>query len=303
MIKPEQTESVRGKRILLVGAEGQLGKALCEQLPSEAELIALGRKQLDIVDAKAVHAAAINYRPHWVINAAAYTAVDKAESESDIAFFVNRDGAANLAIAAEAVGARMVQISTDYVFDGTQVRPYLPDDPVNPINVYGESKLAGEVATKEILGENVLILRTAWVYAANGRNFVKTILRLINERDEIKVVDDQIGTPTCASSLANAVILGIALNITGTHHWTNAGVASWYDFACSIEKAARKMGLTDRKCRISPIPTSEYPTPAKRPSYSLLDKTSFRKKIDNDGIHWMQDLDATISRLAGSENG
>jgi dTDP-4-dehydrorhamnose reductase len=303
MISTEQIELLKGKRILLVGAGGQLGQSMKEQLPTGVEMLALDRKKLNIVDTQAVKEAVTKYKPHWLINAAAYTAVDKAESEAEIAFSINRDGAANLANAAKTVGARMVQVSTDYVFDGAQARPYKPDDSVNPINVYGESKLAGEVATREILGDDALILRTAWVYAANGRNFVKTMLRLINEREEVRVVEDQVGTPTSATTLADAVILGIALGVTGTHHWTNTGVASWYDFAVAIQATSREMGITEGNCRITPIPTSEYPTPAKRPACTLLDKSSFRQQIGNNGVHWVQDLGMTIGKIAKFQKG
>jgi len=298
MIGAEHTDSLKGKRILLAGAGGQLGKSLREQLPPGIEMLSLESNDLNIIDSDPVNECVTNFKPHWVINAAAYTAVDKAESEPELAFRVNRDGAANIARAAHSVGARMVQISTDYVFDGTKAQPYQPDDPVNPLNVYGESKLAGETTVREILGDDVLILRTAWVYAPRGRNFVHSILRLINEREELGVVEDQVGSPTSADTLAGAVFLGIALDIRGIHHWTNTGVASWYDFACAIEELAREKDINKGTCRIFPITTAEYPTPAKRPAYSVLDKSRFRKIIGTKGTHWRQDLDATINKIA-----
>jgi len=285
--------------ILLVGAGGQVGISLQQQMPKNVNLLSLDRHKLDITDSKAVSAAISHFQPDWIINAAAYTAVDTAESEPEIAFAINRDGAANLARAAEAVNACMIQISTDYVFDGTQTRPYRPDDPVNPINVYGESKLAGEEATKKIMGHDLLILRTAWVYAPHGKNFLTTMLRLMKERNELRIVEDQIGTPTSASTLANVILRGIANNVTGTHHWTDAGIASWYDFACAIQEFAQDAELFLGECHLSPIHTSEYPTPAKRPMYSVLDKSAFRQAINMEGLQWRKALQVAISRLTG----
>jgi dTDP-4-dehydrorhamnose reductase len=270
----DNSEALAGRRILITGAGGQVGIALQQQMPNGVELLALDRQGLDITDAKAGVDVARSFRPDWIINVAAYTAVDKAESEPEVAFAINRDGATNLARAAKSVKARMVHISTDYVFDGRGARPYRPDDPVNPINVYGESKLAGELATREILGEDLLILRTAWVYAAHGRNFLTTMLKLMRERDELRVVEDQIGTPTSAITLSRVTISAIVRGLTGTHHFTDAGVASWYDFAVAIREL--KQDSVMKGCRIRPIQTTDYPTPAKRPACSVLDKTSLR---------------------------
>ena len=283
-----------GRRILIAGAGGQVGIALQQTMPAGVELLALDSKGLNITDTQAVKEAVAQFKPDWIINAAAYTAVDKAESEADLAFLINRDGAANLASAAESVGSRMVQISTDYVFDGTQARPYKPDDPVNPINVYGESKLAGEVTTREILDEDLLVLRTAWVYAPHGKNFLTTMLRLMQERDELRVVEDQIGTPTNAYTLAGAIFSAIKNEVTGTHHWTDAGVASWYDFACSIYETARSIGVVSKDCVIQPIATADYPTVAMRPNCSVLDKSDFRNLLNKNAVQWCQELKSVI---------
>ncbi|HDP90412.1 MAG TPA: dTDP-4-dehydrorhamnose reductase [Thioalkalivibrio sp.] len=290
-------QALAGRRVLLAGGGGQVGVALRQIMPGGVELQALDRGALDITDRKAVTEAVGRIKPDWVINAAAYTAVDKAESEPELAFVINRDGAAHLAQAAAEANARMVQISTDYVFDGEQARPYRPDDAVNPINVYGESKLAGEVATRGVLGERALILRTAWVYSPHGRNFLTTMLRLMRERDELKVVEDQVGTPTSASSLARVILLAMAREVTGTHHWTDAGATSWYDFACAIGELAEIAGFTFGACRIAPIPTSDYPTPARRPTSSLLDKQSMRQAIGEDGVQWKKALRQVVSQM------
>lgn len=287
-----------GRRILVAGAGGQLGIALQQQMSRGVELLAPDRGRLDITDAGAVTEAIRDFRPDWIINAAAYTAVDKAESEPEAAFAINRDGAANLARAAGEVGARMVQISTDYVFDGTLARPCRPDDPVNPVNVYGESKLAGEIATREILGDDLLILRTAWVYAPHGRNFLTTMLRLMRERSELKVVEDQVGTPTSALTLSSTILSALEKEITGTHHWTDAGVASWYDFACAIRDLATEAGLKLGVRRVLPITTADYPTPARRPACSLLDKQSLRMAIADDGMHWREALQRAVALSA-----
>lgn len=277
---------LKGQRILIAGAGGQVGTALQKTMPSAVEQLALDSKDLDITDTQAVEEIVTQFKPDWIINAAAYTAVDKAESEPEKAFSINRDGAANLAFAANSISARMVQISTDYVFDGTQASPYKPDDPVGPINVYGESKLAGEIAAREILGDNLLILRTAWVYSVKSRNFLTSMLRLLSDVEELRVVEDQVGTPTSANTLANTILRAIKHEVVGTHHWTDAGVASWYDFACAIGEYGRELGIIDRKANIIPIRTLDYPTPAKRPTCSVLDKQSTRDLIGDNGLHW-----------------
>lgn len=287
-------DALEGTRILLTGAAGQVGVALRQQAPDNIQLLSLDRQALDIRDISAVTKTVHEFRPDWIINAAAYTAVDRAEGEYETAFAINRDGAANLARAAESTGTRMVQISTDYVFDGRQGRPYRPDDTPNPLNVYGESKLAGEVAAREHLGDRAIVLRTAWVYAPHGKNFLVTMLRLMSERQELRVVDDQIGSPTHAVSLAQAILTAMAKKLSGTFHWTDAGTASWYDFAVAIQRAAVTAGLDVADCSIYPIPTAEYPTPATRPTFTVLDKTSTRAQLGYYGQHWQEWLASSI---------
>lgn len=293
---------LRGCRILLVGAGGQVGIALQQLMPTGVQLLALNRRALDVTDRHAVTDMVRYFRPDWVINAAAYTSVDRAETESDLAFAINRDGAANIARAVVEANTRMIHISTDFVFDGDQARPYLPDDTVNPVNVYGESKLAGELASQEILGDGLLILRTAWVYAPHGHNFLTTMLRLLNEKDEVKVIEDQVGTPTSSYSLARTILAAIANEVTGIHHWTDAGVASWYDFACSIREQVINSSLSDYSSVVTPIPTSGYPMVARRPVCTLLDKESMRTAINDNGMHWSLELEKVISHLQNCSN-
>lgn len=289
-------------RILLAGANGQLGLDLARRAAETdgVELHARGRDTLDITDAAAVQQAVEAVRPDWVINAAAYTAVDRAESEPEAAFAVNRDGAANLARAAATQGARMLQVSTDYVFDGELGRPYRPNDTPNPINVYGESKLAGERAVDAALGDHALILRTAWVYAAHGQNFLRSMLRLMAEREELGVIEDQIGTPTSTLGLAETVLAAVRQGLTGTHHWTDAGVASWYDFAVAIRDEAHALGMDTARCRIRPISWEEYPTAARRPANSRLDKSTLREQLGRPGAPWRDALRSTLGRIPGA---
>jgi dTDP-4-dehydrorhamnose reductase len=286
-------------RILLTGAGGQLGREVEAAADARFELLPFDRGGLDIADAAAVDAAVRSFCPHWIVNAAAYTAVDQAEGDADRAFAINRDGPANLARAANSVGGRMVQVSTDYVFRGDGARPYRPDDATDPVNVYGRSKLAGELAVREALGDNALVLRTSWVYAGHGRNFLLTMLRLMRERSELRVVEDQVGTPTSAASLARVVLAAVSGGVLGTHHWTDAGVASWYDFALAIQEEGARAGLDTSGCRVVPIPTDEYPTPARRPACSLLDKTGLRSASGITGRHWREELREVLRAVAG----
>ena len=261
-------------KILLCGAGGQLGTELCRLAePSGWELVATDRPVLDIVDCAAIDAAIAVDRPQIVINAAAYTAVDRAESEPAEAWAGNCDGPANLAGACRAAGIPLVHISTDYVFDGGKRGPYVEDDPVNPLGVYGNSKEAGERAVRGGLAEHV-ILRTAWLYSAHGHNFVKTMLRLAESHASLRVVADQCGSPTSAADIA-AAIATIAARIAagagrwGTYHFAGAGAVSWHGFAEAIFAAAKPW--RGRPPAVTAIATAEYPTPARRPANSVLD--------------------------------
>ena len=283
-------------KVLLTGAGGQVGYELRRTKPSSVDLQALASDQLDITDADAVSARVVAERPDVIINAAAYTAVDKAEGEPDVAFAVNAAGVQNLARAAAATGSYFVHISTDFVFDGAASRPYPPEAEPRPLGVYGGSKLAGEQAIIDEL-DAFLVLRTAWVYSAHGANFVKTMLRLMSEREELSVVADQVGTPTWAHGLAVAIWRAAEQRLLGMHHWTDAGVASWYDFAIAIAELGQAAGLITRTPVVHPIRTEDYPTPAQRPSFSVLDKHATWQALDLKPMHWRAALAQMLADL------
>ena len=286
-------------RVLITGACGQLGRELQETAPSGWQVGACGRDTLDIRDAGVVHAALQSAAPDLVINTAGYTDVDGAEREKAQAFAVNRDGAAHVAWAAARHGVRLIHISTDFVFSGNQGHPYRPDAAAEPGCVYGASKLEGEQQVMDACRGNVLILRTAWLYSVYGHNFVKTMLRLMAERDEVRVVADQIGTPTWARGLARALwVAARQPSLSGIHHWTDAGIASWYDFAVAVQEDARALGLARSTADIVPIPSEDCPTPARRPSYSVLDKTSCWRMLGYEASHWRCTLREMLAALA-----
>ena len=284
-------------KVLITGSTGQVGRSLLESVPTNTTAIGLSHHDLDIADAHAVNDSLKRHQPDVVINTAAYTAVDRAESEPDLARKVNADGPRCLAQAAHESGARLVQISTDFVFDGKSSIPYAPDARTNPLGIYGKTKRAGEEAVLQILPDRGVVLRAAWVYAAQGSNFLLTMLRLMAAKGSVRVVADQVGTPTSARSLAR-VIWNVAQrsDLRGIHHWTDAGVASWYDFAVAIAEEAAPMGLLSSPVTVSPIATEEYPTPARRPSYSVLDKRSLTS-LGIEQFHWRRSLRAVLGEL------
>ncbi len=289
-------------KVLITGGNGQVGWELTRTAPKEWEVASLGSAELDIRRLQVVERAVKDHAPHLIINAAAYTAVDKAESEKDKAFGINADGTANLAKAAKDVNAKLIHLSTDFVFDGLQSRPYQPQDVPNPSSVYGASKLAGEQLIPSILTENYVIIRTAWVYSAHGKNFVKTILRLMNERNEIGVVSDQVGSPTWARGLAEAIwLIARRPDMKGIYHWTDAGVASWYDFAIAIQEEAHQIGILTRTIPVKPVATEDYPTPAKRPPFSVLDKTDTWRHLGCIAPHWRVHLRQMLHELKGEK--
>jgi dTDP-4-dehydrorhamnose reductase len=273
-------------KALIVGSNGGLGQALQSAAPAQADVIALPRTVLDITDEKNVLRAAELYKPQVIFNAAAYTAVDKAESDKAQAHAINATAVAHLAKAAASIGAQLVHVSTDFVFDGTSSRAYLPDDPCHPLGVYGLTKYEGEQAA----GSGALIVRTGWVYGLAGHNFVRTMLRLMAERDEIRVVVDQIGTPTYTPDLARALWAFAAQQARGLYHYSDAGVASWYDFAAAIQDEALGLGLLENAARLTPITTADFPTPAKRPAFSVLDKTKSWVALGQISPHWRSNL-------------
>lgn len=287
-------------RVLLVGSSGQVGRACRQSVPANVELRACTHAELDISDSADVENLVADFRPDVLINTAAYTKVDKAETDEAGARLCNAEGARNLAAAVARLDhARMVQVSTDFVFDGKASSPYSPDAPTGPLSVYGATKLAGEQATIAALGDRAAILRTAWVYSATGDNFVRTMLRLMT-RGNVRVIADQVGTPTSAASLAKAIWRIAAAKAGGIFHWTDAGVASWYDFAVAIAELASDAGLLTGPIDITPIATSDYPTPARRPSYSVLDKSGTAARFGLTQVHWRTHLRAVIEELRGA---
>ncbi|WP_444921185.1 dTDP-4-dehydrorhamnose reductase [Microbulbifer sp. CnH-101-G] len=292
----------KSMKILVTGKDGQLAQELQKRIPAGIELIALDRNDLDITSAGQVMQTMTHYKPDAIINAAAYTAVDKAESEKEQAYAVNATGPENLAKACREMGIRLIHISTDFVFDGQSSTPYQPQDAVRPLGVYGESKAAGEAAVQSILPQAV-ILRTAWVYSAHGANFTNTMLRLMSERDELSIVADQIGSPTSTQTLAETIYTIISKTETsGIYHCTDAGTASWYDFAVAIYEEAKALGLLEeeKNIKIRPISTADYPTPAARPAYSVLDKSRLIVDLNLESQHWRRVLRRVLQEKTGS---
>jgi dTDP-4-dehydrorhamnose reductase len=285
-------------KALIVGGQGQLGRALMQNVPAGVQGVALGKSELDLTDAVALGRNLDAVQPTALINAAAYTAVDQAESEPQRAYAVNAEAVGAMARACRERRIRLVHVSTDFVFDGVHGRPYRPDDPPNPLSVYGASKLEGERRVAAEHGLDWRVIRTAWVYAAAGRNFVLTMLRLFRERPVVRVVADQVGTPTSAGSLAECVWRAtLADDLTGILHFTDAGVASWYDFAVAICEEAATLGLVTEPVDIVPIATEEYPTAARRPSYSLLDSSTTLQRLNLTPVHWRTRLRQVLKEL------
>jgi dTDP-4-dehydrorhamnose reductase len=285
-------------RVLVTGANGQLGRAFVAAKPAHAHLIALTHGELDIADERATDERIAASRPDVIINAAAYTSVDRAEREPEKARRVNVEGARNVATAAQRTRARLVHVSTDYVFDGEASTPYRPDARTNPLNVYGRTKLDGEQAVRSCAPERSMIVRTAWLYAGAGVNFMRTILNRLRDNGEAHVVADQIGTPTSASSLARVLWRVVELGeLSGIHHWTDSGVASWYDFAVAIAEEGVAAGLLPDSVAVGPIGTVDYPTPAVRPRFSVLDKSSLVQATGLRPPHWRVSLRAELRQF------
>lgn len=292
------TSSASALRVLITGAGGQVGRMLLATRPENFEAIACTRADLDVGAAEAVRDVVGRHRPAVIINAAAYTAVDKAESEPEAARRINAEGPGHLAAAAREFGARLIHISTDFVFDGAASAPYRPDSATQPLSIYGRTKRDGERAVLGALPEHSAIVRTAWVYAATGSNFVRTMLRIMRANGAARVVADQVGTPTAARFLAEALWrIAADPQIRGIHHWTDAGVASWYDFAVAIAEEGAELGLVAPEVTVTPIATSDYPTPAHRPSYSVLDKRSLASH-GLTPVHWRKRLRAVLKEIS-----
>lgn len=291
-------------KVLITGAGGQAASELRKTAPPRFELHCLTRQQLDIADQVAVNQTVTTIEPALIINAAAYTAVDQAEAEAKLAHAVNATGAGNLARAAVACKARLLHISTDFVFAGDQAIPYHPNAPTGPLNIYGQSKLAGEMEVRGASNGQALIIRTGWLYGAQGHNFVKTMLRLLTERPELGIVCDQIGTPTWARTLAQALWAAAERpELRGIYHWSDAGVASWYDFAVAIREEGEQLGLlAPTSAAVNPINSAAYPTPARRPPYSVLDKTASWQGLGLPPRHWRVCLRAMLRELKACVN-
>lgn len=284
-------------KVLLIGANGQLGWELSRTSPSDVDLAGVDYPDVDFSSRDSIRQCVETAAPDCIINAAAYTNVDGAESDAAAAFRINHRAVGDLAEAAREKGALLVHISTDYVFSGRHYKPYGADDAKAPESVYGRSKLAGEQAVAGILGDGALIFRTAWLYSAHGANFVKTMLRLMAEKDSLTVIDEQVGTPTWANGLARAVWLALGKGLTGVFHWTDAGVASWYDFAVAIQEEALSAGLLTRAVPVKPVPASQYPTPAKRPWYGVLDKHPSWERLGVTPVHWRVQLRKMLKEM------
>ena len=285
-------------KVLIAGAGGQLGQELQTSAPEHIEVIALGHAELDVGSAEAVARVVNETLPEVIINTAGYTAVDRAESDQDAAFEVNASGARNIATAAALVKARLIQLSTDYVFDGCAGQPYRPEQEPRPISVYGSSKKAGEDAVIEVLGDGAVVVRTAWLYSRHGKNFVKTLLQLLGEKDELVIVADEVGTPTWAHGLAQAIWQMASLDsLHGIQHWTDAGVASWYDFAMAIRDEATEQGLIETGASIRPVRAADNPRPARRPAFGVLDKTATWQALETKPRHWREALREMLTEM------
>ena len=288
--------------VVVFGANGQVGWELARRTGTRGwRTVALTREDADITNRAEIDAALAHYRPSLIANAAAYTAVDKAESEPEVAFLVNRDGAANVAAAAASVGAPVIHLSTDYVFDGNKDGAWTEDDPIAPLSVYGASKAAGEAAVRDSCPRHI-ILRTAWIYGAHGHNFVKTMLRLAGERDELRVVADQLGCPTAAGDIADAILaVGDAVVHDGgqapwgTYHFCGSGRTTWFGLAEAIVDArANEIG---RRPAVHPITTADYPLPAHRPANSVLDCTRLSARFGITAPDWRTSLASVLNEL------
>lgn len=266
---------------LIIGKNGQVAWELQQTCPANINATALGRSDIDIIDEQSIATAIATYQPRVIINAAAYTAVDQAESDEKHAYLINATAVELLAKSANRHDIRLLHISTDFVFDGTKNTPYNVDDQTNPINVYGASKLAGEEAIKRYHSSNSSIIRTSWVYSSYGNNFVKTMLRLMAEKEALNVVSDQIGCPTNATGLAQYLWqLAEQQSLDPIYHYSDLGVATWYDFAIAIQEIAVDKGLLKQRIPVKPISSDQYLTPAKRPIYSVMSQQ------DSGNRHW-----------------
>ena len=309
------TSQLSSGRILVTGGSGQVGKALIRVLASVGDVFAPGRDELDLTDADSIRRVMREVGPRWVVNAAAYTAVDKAESEPELAFAINAMAPAVFAAETAKIGAVVVHFSTDYVFDGSKVTAYVESDPIGPLNVYGRSKLAGEVALSA--GEAAhFVFRTSWVYGATGKNFVRSMLKFAREQEHLRIVSDQHGTPTWSFELAKmtAHVIGqiervaaqngrslseVALPLNGIYHASGGGATTWYGLAVQAIAEVQQLEPRARLATVEAISTAEYPTPAKRPMNSLLDCTKLEQMFGWRMPEWQESVARVVGELAG----
>ncbi len=285
--------------VIIFGAKGQLGQCLADIVPSRICAEFLSREDCDLLQPNSIKRTLDKKKPDFIINAAAYTAVDRAESEVEVAHRVNGKAVGAIAEWVAYNRARLIHLSTDFVFDGKSQRPYQINDKMNPLGAYGASKEAGEKQVKELAPKATMVIRTSWVYSEYGSNFVKTMLRLMRERKSLSVVDDQQGSPTYAGSLARIIwtIINMGYFQPGIFHWTDNGTITWYQFACAIQAEATKLGLLNRSIPIKPINTDEYPTSAKRPAYSALDTGKLEELTSQKAGDWQLNLNYVLNRL------
>lgn len=286
--------------IIITGKDGQLGFELCQiqnQYSNQFDFLFTNRNDLDLMNEASIENFIQQHQPKYFINCAAYTAVDKAETEKDIAYAINAIAPAIIAKTCAAINCQFIHISTDYIFDGEKKSPYLPSDEINPLNIYGVSKALGEKLAIENNPQSIII-RTSWVYSSHGKNFVKTMLKLMNERDEINVVDDQIGCPTNAADFADAIIqIVLKLNNDSTfkhsniYHYSNTGNISWFQLAQAIQEIA------NLNCKVNPIPSAAYPTPAKRSNYSVMDTSYIAHDFGIEIKDWKISLQFMVDSL------
>ena len=296
-------------KILITGANGQLGKTLIEifknrRSSKKIEVISTSRENMNLINEEECRNYIMNISPDWIINCAAYTAVDKAEKEQDLAFYINAKAPEIISKALKDTGGKLLQISTDFVFDGKKSTPYLPDSETNPINIYGKSKALGEENIQNVfeLSDNYIILRTSWVISPIGRNFLLTMLKLHQDLESIKVVSDQIGCPSSTVEIGNAcweIINNIEPKsyLPRIIHWRNNGVASWYDLAHSIGEIAHEIGIINSSAKVIPISSNEFPTAAKRPSFSLLDISESVDLLSIQPEHWRSSVRKILLKL------
>jgi dTDP-4-dehydrorhamnose reductase len=289
-------------KVLITGCGGQLGQALLASVPPGMEGIVTTRASLDLADGEACRAAVRQNQPAWVLNAGAYTAVDRAESEPDLALRVNAGAPEAFAEALAETGGSLLQLSTDFVFNGSQGAPYRPEQAREPLGVYGATKAEGEERAAALLPpDRLCLLRTSWVYGPVGHNFCLTMLRLHRQKaaagESLSVIADQVGCPTATHTLAQACWRVIERGVSGVHHWSDAGAASWYDFAVAIGELGVLQGLLPLAAPVRPIGTDDYPTPAKRPSYSLLECRPTRAALELPPLHWRQALAEVLARI------